>query len=350
MVQTKPFYKKKSFIFGGLFLGALLWVSFLTFSPKDTPEEIPQETPQLTQSVRDILLNGQIPYDYLFQTNTSSKRIAVYIPFPEKYLPIMLVGFFRWSILPPCTNTTMHFAKHFDLFLHFSRGDGEKASKLLRYALEKRGLDKCFANIIFHNEDIPVEKDQYLCSDGLCGMPLMFAQLWARGDLAKNYSHLVFIEPDVFPVQPHWLMLFYKQIRLAPESFWMKGTRTSQPELECIMNANAIFALGNPIFDAFVNRAFELYPAAGVDMAITYWKAHSVLDLVANWNKFIYSHWIRDESSYFLNLAAFPETFFVHVSGGQYKGVCSVDDIYLCDDDPTRHVRLQDIRRNFILF
>lgn len=128
-------------------------------------------------------------------------------------------------------------------------------------------LKQCFSSLTFIYCKLSGENDLYTRSDmvklgsyGKVSGPNL--QFFLTMSMLKELSGAVlYLETDVIPVKPNWLLAIHKEIE-AQDSFWVLGSHyfgLSQLKHKeaSHLNGNAIYAVGDPNFQLFLQDSWK---------------------------------------------------------------------------------------------
>ena len=147
--------------------------------------------------------------------NWQSKKILIVFVFSSKQWHKLAYAISRWQrpSFSPCEGSTKD---EFGLF--FIQSDPVHLNiykKLSAFLKSHRSLLSCFSERKFQLVSIPDTEDGYQY-----GPPMMFKEMML-GNSSVGYDYALQIEPDVLPIQKHWLDRVSEAVR---DDFWVKGS------------------------------------------------------------------------------------------------------------------------------
>jgi len=228
------------------------------------------------------------------------KRFAVVIPFVPKQTDRVLSNLKRWSTAEyiPCdalmdtwVRNSTDLVFYYDLPLsHPSVADSiGTLTEWLRYEPLENVITSCFQNVRFISANLSPEQsrnsykmDFIKSSVKTEGTVRQFYKAVNHPSLVKTYRHFFYMEPDHIPIRKHWLTAIFNDSLQG--DFWMKGSLMRyRPRFSCAfepyrtqylrhINGNAIYKLGDPCFERFLESVSKEYPDLAFDTSINFYR------------------------------------------------------------------------------
>ena len=205
-------------------------------------------------------------------------QLAVVMPFIGAQTWKLLHSWRRtWTMYPPCSAQRPGLPAPFSatLFLYFDQSlqggqgetDGFYNSTLLRDTLlitwHSLPHQHCFSGGV---QLIDMRRGDLNHIEGSC---VMFYDLFATLEL-QHFQHFMWMEPDVLPVQRHWLERMTEEVadNVQCQRWWIKGSNPRcaswyghiRDRRDYHLNGNALYCLGSDRFADFRQRVIEHYP------------------------------------------------------------------------------------------
>lgn len=162
-----------------------------------------------------------------------------------------------WPRVPPCENADSSITAKPDLFFYFHKDISRSRfalSEIQRLFRKHENVSRCFASLQFLNAGLSEAEDVY---------PLAAARMFFRLFKSKrllSYKTMFYMEPDNLPCRTGWLTALDRESRV-PGGFWVRGSilrdgveDTGRYSYASHINGNALYAIGNKEFRAFLSK------------------------------------------------------------------------------------------------
>jgi len=252
--------------------------------------------------------------------------VVVVVQFIWRQLSCVLRQLERWAAVPPCLDAQYRATKPHLIFYFNQQKHFEEVKLILQEALLAFNFSKCFGRSFFITAELSDEEDHYSANRSATvanGPASQFYRFFSHfAGISTRYDYVLWVEPDMMPVQHNWLVRLLEQIELHPSDFWIKGPLakhpgTSHPPLQ---GNPAIYRIGDPLFHAFLSAVQAAYPNKAYDRAIYDYRTLHKNQWITyeTHSQFIYSDFSNDEATYErASSAVREETFFVHLTGSK---------------------------------
>lgn len=224
------------------------------------------------------------------------RPLAVVVPLIASQVSRLRVSMNMWGTAEglPCTNLDAVGSRPHLLF-YFDRPLDEPivvgaVGKIRQFTAEnnalRTALQRCFANVSFSSASLSASDTQnsrrFDVLRNLASSRGSNNQFWNAFAVHAPYRHMLYMEPDTWPLKPNWLPAVDSISR--DHGFWMRGTLMRyQPRFVVApepyrsaytrhINGNAIYDLQDPCFAHYRTLVHAAYGDAAFDVAMSLYR------------------------------------------------------------------------------